>query len=380
MSKYNLLIDCSFVNDKHFFPTSLALYAGRLLQGFKDSEVFNVSAIVYRGMEDVINNLSGFKVEAILVDEHTRVTPWRIVDRVLGLIPFKAELEKRHIDVSISPWAFGCYFFFSRKYRHHLIVQDMAPYYIQKERLNPALFGLWCFYRRLLNRNVRGFVSISQKTKEEFMRFDGRESVVVYNSLPLDFPEQEKAVAAVADKRYILDVNRFHKYKNAETLIKAFYLIKDRISHILYLKGDDRHPEDCLQLGQLVADLGLTDRVVFDRANRTESEMRFLYTHADLFVSPSLMEGFGWTPIEAAILKVPVLISNIDVMREISCGRLSTFDPYSAEDLASHIEIILNNPPDDNTRAELSDFFLNKYSLKAQIDGLTKVLLKSLSN
>jgi glycosyltransferase involved in cell wall biosynthesis len=103
-----------------------------------------------------------------------------------------------------------------------------------------------------------------------------------------------------------------------------------------------------------------------------------MYAHADLFVTPSLMEGFGWTPLEAAILKVPVLTSNIDVMREVACGKLETFDPYSPEDLAAHMERILNNPPDEQTRQELADFFLEKYSLKAQIDGLTNVLLKSL--
>ena len=376
--KYNLLIDCSFINHTRFYPVSLALYAGRLLQGFKDSAVFNVSAIVWRGFEDNIDELAGFPVDKIVVDEHSGRISSRTATRLLGLIPFKSELKKRHIDAVIMPYHFECEFFFPKKYNHHVIVQDMIPYYLLKEQQSPMVYRLWCLYRRWLNRRVKCFISISEKTREELKRFEGKDSVVVYNSIPFDFSIQEQAIEGLAGKRYILDVNRYAKHKNADVLVRAFALLKDRIPHILYLKGDDRHSEELEPTLALVKELGLEDRVVFDREHRPEGEIRYLYTHADLFVTPSLMEGFGWTPIEAAILKVPVLTSNIDVLREVSCGKLETFDPYSPEDLAARMERILNNPPDEQKRQELSDFFLEKYSLKAQIDGLTNVLLKSL--
>lgn len=376
--RFNLLIDCSYINNYRYYPVSLALYAGRLLQGFKDSEVFNVSAIVWKGFEDHIDELAGYVVDKIVVDEHMRKTPSRIVDRVLGIIPFKAELEKRHIDAVIMPYHFECMFFFPKKYNHHVIVQDMIPYHILKEPLGPVKYRAWCLYRRWLNRKVKCFISISEKTREELKHFEGKDSFVVYNSIPFDFTIREQPIAALAGKRYILDVNRFAKHKNADVLVRAFALLKDRIPHILYLKGDDRHSEELEPTIALVKELGLEDRIVFDREYRSEGEIRYLYTHADLFVAPSLMEGFGWTPIEAAILKVPVLTSNIDVMREVACGKLETFDPYSPEDLAAHIERILNNPPDEQVRQDLADFFLEKYSLKTQIDGLTQVLLNSI--
>lgn len=376
--KYNLLIDCSFINHTRFYPVSLTLYAGRLLQGFKDSAVFNVSAIVWRGFEDNIDELAGFPVDKIVVDEHSGRILGRTATRLLGLIPFKSELKKRHIDAVIMPYHFECQFFFSKKYNHHVIVQDMIPYYLLKEQHSPVQHRLWRLYRRWLNRKVRCFISISEKTREELKRFEGKDSVVVYNSIPFDFSIREQAIVGLEGKRYILDVNRFAKHKNAEVLVRAFALLKDRIPHILYLKGDDRHSDELEPILALVRELGLEDRVVFDRVHRPESEIRYLYTHADLFVTPSLMEGFGWTPIEAAILKVPVLTSDIDVFREVSCDKLETFDPHSPEDLAAHMERILNNPPDEQTRQELADFFLEKYSLKAQIDGLTNVLLKSL--
>lgn len=377
--KYNLLIDCSFISRSRFFPVSLTLYAGRLLQGFKGSETFNVSVIVESGFEDAVDELAGFPVDKIVVDEHSAEgVLGRIATRFLGLIPFKTELEERHIDVVLMPYHFECMYFFPKKYHHHVIVQDLIPYYLLKDQHSPMFYTLWRLYRRWLNRKVRCFISISEKTKEELKRFEGKDSVVVYNSIPFDFSIQEQSIEGLSDKRYILDVNRYAKHKNAGVLVRAFALLKDRIPHILYLKGDDRHSEDLKSIMALVKELGLEDRVVFDREHRSEGEIRYLYTHADLVVSPSLMEGFGWTPIEAAILKVPVLTSNIDVFREVSCGKLEVFDPYSPEDLATRMECTLNNPPDEQTRQALSDFFLKKYSLKAQIDGLTEVLLKSI--
>ena len=106
--------------------------------------------------------------------------------------------------------------------------------------------------------------------------------------------------------------------------------------------------------------------------------MRYLYSHADLFVSPSLKEGFGWTPIEAAIHKVPVLVSDIEVFREVTCNRLPLFDPYSPEDLAEKMLKILSDPPSKEARTKLADFFQDKYSLRRQIDRLTEIFLQSL--
>ncbi len=94
-----------------------------------------------------------------------------------------------------------------------------------------------------------------------------------------------------------------------------------------------------------------------------------------MFVTPSLKEGFGWTPIEAAVLKTPVLISNIDVLKEVTCGKIPTFDPYSVDDLAKKMLSTLETPPSMEERVALSAFYQEKYSLKKQIDGLTEIVL-----
>ena len=219
-------------------------------------------------------------------------------------------------------------------------------------------------------RRIPHLISISQSTHDELLRRDSQESMVIYNSIAFDFDIAEQKVGDIAGKKYILDVNRFQRYKNAEILIRAFYILKDEIPHLLYLKGDQKNEEDRKKLVTLVEELNIKDRVIFDSSYRTEGELRYLYTHADLFVSPSLKEGFGWTPIEAVILKTPTIVSDIPVFKEVTCGMIPMFNPYSSDNLAIHMKDMLTNPPSEKARTGLAAFFLDRYSLETQISHL----------
>ena len=55
---------------------------------------------------------------------------------------------------------------------------------------------------------------------------------------------------------------------------------------------------------------------------------------------------------------------------------MPVFNPHSPEELSKKMVEVLNNPPSIETREELAKFYLEKYSLKRQIDQLTEVLLE----
>lgn len=373
--KKHMLIDCSFFHYLCSENLSLELYTGRLLQGLRNSEVFDVVAIVWKGFESRIDELAGYEVPKIVIDEHHTVTPWPVVDRVFGLIPFKKELRARKIDVVLSPHHLQCRLFFPKKYHQHVIVHDLNSYddHMDYKKSKRKHFIQRAYHKILVNK-VSHYISISEGTRNVLKQKEGIDSTVIHNSIAFDFTIQEEPVKDISGSKYILDVNRFQKYKNPHTLILAFSLIKDKIPHLLYLKGDNYN--DTAEIEKLVSDLNMKGRVIIDKNYRSEGEMRYLYSHADLFVSPSLKEGFGWTPIEAAILKVPVLVSDIEVIREVTCNRLPFFNPHSPEELAKKMFDILNNPPGIEAREELARFYLEKYSLKRQIDLLTEVLLQ----
>lgn len=371
----NILIDCSFVKETWPLSSSTVIYTVRIIQGFHYYSNYKPCILVWNETKDYFDELLGFEVEKIVLQRNKPFFIWRKVYRICSYIPLrlKKEMVKQRISIVLLPYHYNGLFYFPCQYQHYAIVHDLFSYDYVKTIRRHFSYSVWRLYRRMIAKKFPHLISISEETKRELLLRDGILSEVVYNSIPFDLSTKEKTVSGVADKKYILDVNRYGSSKNAKTLVSAMSILKNKIKHILYLKGDTNHAEDRNELMRLVAELGLEDKVVFDMEYRTEGEMSYLYSHADLFVSPSLKEGFGWTPIEAAILKTPVLVSDIEVFREVSCGKLTTFDPHSPEDLARHILDMLNNPPSEEERVQLSEFFLERYSLKNQIEQFTKI-------
>lgn len=372
--KYNLLIDCSLFNINPSYIESMDIYAIRLLQGFKDSPTFNLFALVNQGSEDYLDSLARFKVPKIVIDINSRVSPSKKIDRMLGLIPFKKQLQKYQIDIVLSPYTIGYMNVFPAKYHQHAIIHDLIPIHNK----STSLFYLY-MYKRVL-RQIQHLISISEKTHQDVKTFIHRDSDVVYNSVFFDLTLQETPIKEVENKKYILDVNRFVVYKNAETLVRAYNLIKDQIPHYLYLKGLKHDLTFFEHLESVIKELDLTERVILDTQHRSEEEMRYLYRNASLFVTPSLIEGFGYTPIEAIIIKVPTLISDIETLKEVTKGKIASFNPHSCEELAQKIKEMIDNPPSEEERSKLSAYYLEEYSLKKQVNHLTEVLLNHLSN
>jgi len=64
---------------------------------------------------------------------------------------------------------------------------------------------------------------------------------------------------------------------------------------------------------------------------------------SDLFVYPSLAEGFGLPPLEAAAMKVETLLSNTSSMKEFDFFGNRFFDPYNVEELKEKMLGVLLN-------------------------------------
>lgn len=159
-------------------------------------------------------------------------------------------------------------------------------------------------------------------------------------------------------KPYILSVNSLDKHKNLETLIQAFISIKNKIKYDLVLVGGG----DTLQLENIVREHNLEDRIFFT-GYVSDKERNYLYQHADLFISPSMHEGFGYTPIEAMIEGVPTLTTQEASLFETTMGLAEYYGPANdAAALAERILEIVNTPKDHKQLSKVSNIILNEYS------------------
>ncbi|WP_155833828.1 glycosyltransferase [Butyrivibrio hungatei] len=97
-------------------------------------------------------------------------------------------------------------------------------------------------------------------------------------------------------------------------------------------------------------------------------ELEYLYSNCGLFLYPTLNEGFGMPPLEAMKYGKTCVISALCSLPELYAGSSYLIDPYSVEEMASHIQMALNNPID---RTDIANIY-NKITQR-QSDDLSKL-------
>ena len=75
-----------------------------------------------------------------------------------------------------------------------------------------------------------------------------------------------------------------------------------------------------------------------------DADLPALYAAADLFVMPSLYEGFGLPVLEAMACGTPVACSNTSSLPEVVGDAALEFDPYDVDAMAAAIQQAMSDP------------------------------------
>jgi len=151
---------------------------------------------------------------------------------------------------------------------------------------------------------------------------------------------------------YILYISRIeHPGKNHVRLIRAFSRLKSRtgIPHQLVLAGSDWTRAEEVHRE---ADQSPFARDILFTGFAAANDLPLLYAGSDLFLFPSLYEGFGMPVLEAMACRVPVACSNLSSLPEVAGDAALLFDPYDEENIASVMETILTDALLRETLAE----------------------------
>lgn len=139
---------------------------------------------------------------------------------------------------------------------------------------------------------------------------------------------------------YILAVGTLEPRKNYLRLLEAFAVLRGRgVEHRLVIAG--RKGWLYQPIFDKVRELGLEEAVLF--VEPVDAELLELYRGADVFVYPSLYEGFGIPPLEALSCGTPVACSSGSSLPEIVGDAALLFDPTDTEAIACAIERILSD-------------------------------------
>ena len=151
---------------------------------------------------------------------------------------------------------------------------------------------------------------------------------------------------------FILFVGRTEPKKNLVRLIEAFRLLRQRtvLRHQLVIAGAPSWDE--ANVVAAVRKHGLNE-VVVRTGFVPAGDLPALYSLADLFVFPSLCEGFGLPPLEAMACGTPAMVSDRGALREVAGGAAVLTDPLAPDRMARDLEAVLTDPlPRDPRIAE----------------------------
>jgi glycosyltransferase involved in cell wall biosynthesis len=144
--------------------------------------------------------------------------------------------------------------------------------------------------------------------------------------------------------RHLLYVGSENPRKNLSSLIRALPMIQAEIPNVRLLKvGTPEYIENYRRLQKEIHALNLEDTVIFiDHV--PQEDLATLYSAVDVFVFPSLYEGFGMPPLEAMACGAPVICSNAASLLEVVGDAALTLAPLDVEGWADAIcEILSNN-------------------------------------
>jgi len=142
--------------------------------------------------------------------------------------------------------------------------------------------------------------------------------------------------------KYILFVGTLEPRKNLGTLLRAFRLVKSRSDYDLKLVIVGGKGWLFKNIFQIIKGLGLENDVIFTGFVPDE-DLPSLYRGAEVFVYPSLYEGFGLPLLEAMTCGTPVIASKHSSIPEVVGNAGILVDPKDVERLARAILEVLTN-------------------------------------
>jgi glycosyltransferase involved in cell wall biosynthesis len=155
-----------------------------------------------------------------------------------------------------------------------------------------------------------------------------KEGIVTNDQLPITPP-------------YLLFIGRSEERKNVVRIVEAFEILKEKyqIPHQLVLAGKPGYGYHNIEYR--ISNIEYRDEIV-ESGYVSEEEKWELLRSADVFVFPSLYEGFGIPVLEAQSVGVPVVTANTSSLPEVGGDGAVFVDPWSPESIAEGIWRVLS--------------------------------------
>lgn len=218
----------------------------------------------------------------------------------------------------------------------------------------------------------------SKKDIQSFFKIEESKISLTYNAVDKSFGVKTKEefdylyekYKIPKEKKILLYVGNLKPHKNLARLLVAFSRL-DRDKFFLVLVGKAFKKQ--IDLQQTEEKLGI-ENCVCHTGVISKDELVDIYNLADLFIFPSLYEGFGVPPLEAMACGTPVVASNTSSIPEVVGDAAVLFDPYNVDQMVDCIKEIMEDEKKQKELIERGNERIKKFFWNKAVETIRKVM------
>lgn len=222
--------------------------------------------------------------------------------------------------------------------------------------------------------NAKRIITDSETSKKEIISvypFATNKICVIYCFILEKFQVQNFKPLNFMKKPYVLNVGQLLPKKNHFRMIKAFQEANRKLEnkYHFYIVGNGEHTYSRELIRSVNKNFKNDNIYILNDID--DKLLKRIYSNADLFLFPSLHEGFGIPPLEAMSFKLPVITSNLSALPEIYSNAAYLVNPFDISEISNAIIKILKN---DKLRNELIKKGKKRITLYNQKNSVKKLL------
>lgn len=273
-------------------------------------------------------NLPGVKFISVKYDPHNK-----LICILWELFLVSVALKRLRANRVLFPRGFAP---LRHTVEEYVIVHDMIPFYYHKNFpgvLNP-IENFYIMWRLKASVKISdGVLTDSVASKQEIIRWTKGNA----DKIHVVYPGQnriryESDGTAFGQSDYICAITSQLPHKNAKGIIESYVKYCERSEDplslvVIGLENTDEYtmPEE------------VRERITCYKYLKEDADMYDLIRHSRIFLFLSYIEGFGFPPLEAMQLGVPVVCSNVSSVPEVVDDAAVLVDPYDTEHVAEEL-------------------------------------------
>ena len=249
-----------------------------------------------------------------------------------------------------------------------------------------TLVGKHPFYKPAVTFSINHsdcVTSVSESLKQDTLNvFEVHKEIKVIPNF-VDFSKHQnhdedcqRSLIAPDDQKIITHISNFRKVKRIDDVIEVFYRTQKEVNAILIMLGDG--PER-LKAMEKCEKLGVENKVKFlGKSNQVYQ----ILCYSDLFILPSASESFGLAALEAMMMRVPVISTNVGGLPEVNIEGESgyLFELGDVEGMAQKSIALLNDEQKLESMKDRAYTLAKRFDIEAIVNQYVAVYKAALGH